>query len=70
MTVNHGRLPGGESNRQILIDLLAEHPEGFVLHAPGVPHGILLTYYTAGVFYCADPAQTVATGRVPIDQAP
>ena len=69
MTVNHGRLPGGEANRQILIDMLAEHPEGFVLHAPGVPHGILLTDYTDGVFYCADPAQNVANGRVPIDQA-
>lgn len=69
MTVNHGRLPGGEANRQILIDMLAEHPEGFVLHAPGVPHGILLTDYTDGVFYCADPAQNVAVGRVPIDQA-
>jgi len=69
MTVNHGRLPGGEENRQILIDMLAEHPEGIVLHAPGVPHGILLTDYTDGVFYCADPAQNVAHGRVTIDQA-
>lgn len=69
MTVNHGTLPGGEENRQILMDMLAEHPEGIVLHAPGVPHGILLTDYTDGVFYCADPAQNVAHGRVTIDQA-
>lgn len=69
ITVSHARLPGGEANVQILIDLLAEHPEGIVLHARCVPHGILLTDYTDGVFYCADPAQNVAQGRVPIEEA-
>ncbi len=69
ITVSHGRLPGGEANVQILIDLLEEHPEGIVLHARCVPHGILLTDYTDGVFYCADPAQNVAQARVPIEEA-
>ena len=69
ITVDHARLPGGEANVQILIDLLAEHPEGIVLHARCVPHGILLTDYTDGVFYCADPAQNVAQARVPIEEA-
>ena len=68
-TVGHAFLPGGEENRQILIDLLAQHPEGIVLHASCVPHGILLTDYTDGVFYCADPSQAIAYGRIPIGEA-
>ena len=32
-------------------------------------HGILLTDCTDGVFYCADPAPSVPSGRMPIDQA-
>ena len=31
MTVDHARLPGGQANRQVLIDLLAEHPEAVVI---------------------------------------
>ena len=69
MKVAHGRLPGGEANRQILIDMLAQHPEGIVLHAPGVPHAVLLTDYTDGVFYCSDPAPNKPNARIPIDQA-
>ena len=69
MKVAHGRLPGGEANRQILIDMLKEHPEGIVLHAPGVPHAVLLTDYTDGVFYCSDPAPNKPDDRIPIDQA-
>lgn len=68
-TVEHAFLPGGEENRAVLIDLLAQHPEGIVLHAARVPHGILLTDYTDGVFYCADPAQNIAYGRIPIGEA-
>ncbi|MDY3014252.1 MAG: hypothetical protein SOR61_03515 [Evtepia sp.] len=69
MNVSKEKLPGGEANRQILIDLLTEHPEGIVLHASCVPHGILLTDYTDGVFYCADPAQDYPEGRIPVEQA-
>ena len=43
LDVVHERLPGGEANRQYLIDLLAEHPEGVVLYARCVPHAVLLT---------------------------
>lgn len=68
-TVSHGRLPGGEANREYLANLLAEHPEGIVLHAPCVPHGVLLTDYTDGGFYCADPAVDVPLGRVSIYEA-
>lgn len=69
IAVNHAFLPGGEENRQVLIDVLAEHPEGVMLHAAGVPHGVLLTDYTDGVFYCADPSVAVPAGRIPITEA-
>lgn len=69
MTVDHARLPGGQANRQVLIDLLAEHPEGIMLHAACVPHGILLTEYKDGQFYCADPSEFAGTGIIPIEQA-
>lgn len=69
ITVNHAFLPGGEANRQVLMDVLAQHPEGVMLHAAGVPHGVLLTDYTDGVFYCADPSVAVPAGRIPITEA-
>jgi hypothetical protein len=69
MQVSKANLPGGEANRQILIDLLAEHPEGIVLHAAGVPHAVLLTDYTDGVFYCSDPAENKPQDRIPITEA-
>ncbi len=69
MTVDHARLPGGQANRQVLIDLLAEHPEGIMLHAACVPHGILLTEYKDGQFYCADPSEFAGNGIIPIEEA-
>ncbi len=69
INVERRKLPGGNANRQVLIDLLAEHPEGVVLHAASVPHAVLLTDYTDGVFYCADPAENIALARVPITEA-
>ena len=49
--------------------VLAEHPEGIMLHAACVPHGILLTEYQDGQFYCADPSEFAGTGIIPIEQA-
>ena len=69
VTVGHGWLPGGDANREALAGILAEHPEGVVILSYGAHHGILLTDYTDGVFYCADPAPSVPAGRMPIDQA-
>ncbi len=68
-TVGHARLPGGAANRAVLADVLAKHPEGIVLHSYSARHGILLTDYTDGVFYCADPAPSIPSGRITIDQA-
>jgi len=68
-TVGHGWLPGGAANRDYLAGVLAQHPEGVVILSYGAHHGILLTDYTDGVFYCADPAPSVPSGRMSIDQA-
>ena len=69
LQVERQRLPGGQANRQVLIDALAAHPEGVVLHASRVPHGVLLTHYADGVFYCADPSVAIAPGLISIENA-
>ena len=68
-SVGHAWLPGGAANRDALAKVLAQHPEGVVLLSYSAHHGILLTDYTDGVFYCADPAPSIPSGRIPIDQA-
>lgn len=68
-SVDHAWLPGGTANREVLAQVLAQHPEGVVILSYGAHHGVLLTDYTDGVFYCADPAPSVPAGRMPIDQA-
>ncbi len=55
--------------RSELISLLKEHPEGIVAYDFDYPHAILLTDYTNGVFYCAEPANNVASGRVRAEEA-
>ena len=67
--VAHDTLPGDASNKQILIDLLKDHPEGIVIYYTGTPHAVLLTDYTNGVFYCADPAYSYPLGRIPLDES-
>ncbi len=52
-----------------LIALLKEHPEGVVAYDFDYPHAILLTDYTNGVFYCAEPANNCAAGRVKATEA-
>lgn len=53
------------------IALLQEHPEGIVLYDQiRIPrsHAVLLTDYTGGMFYCADPSDAVPYGRIPINE--
>ena len=52
-----------------LINALKEHPEGIVVYDYDYPHAILLTDYTDGVFYCADPANNVPSGRIPVSKS-
>ncbi len=75
VSVKHASLPTGSSNTATLINLLASHPEGIILYYHNsdysVAHAVLLTDYTNGVFYCADPAKVngVENGRIPISKA-
>ena len=57
------------SSRSELINALKEHPEGIVAYDYDYPHAILLTDYTNGVFYCADPARNVPSGRMNVSNA-
>ena len=71
MQVGYSTLPSNnEAKKAVLIQLLAEHPEGIVLYDRRQPHAVLLTDYTDGVFDCSDPAGSVSSGRVPISAAP
>lgn len=54
---------------QTMINLLSQHPEGIVIYDYGKPHAILLTDYTDGIFYCADPSSAAPGGRIPISRA-
>ena len=70
MQVGYATLPSSSAEKtRVLIELLAQHPEGIVLYDRSRPHAVLLTDYTDGVFYCSDPAGSVSLGRVPISAA-
>ncbi len=58
-----GDMPGGTKNADYLISLLKEHPEGIVIYDADLPHAILITDYTDGSFYYADPASSALEGR-------
>ena len=63
------QLAESPSNKVQLLALLDKHPEGVVIYDRATPHAILLTDYTDGVFYCADPASGNKAGRMPISGA-
>lgn len=67
INVSSGKLSG--SKTQTVINLLSQHPEGIVLYNFSKPHAILVTDYTNGTFYCADPSGAAPGGRIPISQA-
>ena len=67
--VKSAYLPGGAKNVNYLIKLLRLHPEGVVIYDYNSPHAVLLTDYTNGVFYCADPAKGYPSGRIPLSRA-
>lgn len=68
VTVAHDSFSGSTSD---LIVKLSEHPEGIVVYKQksDQQHAILVTDYTDGVFYCADPAAGILPGRIPISSA-
>ena len=68
ISVGHANLSGNSSNKSTLISILANHPEGVVAYNGGISnqwHAVILTDYTNGTFYCADPAGST-NGRVPL----
>lgn len=67
--VSYQYLSSSQSVSTQLINALKEHPEGIVVYDTDYPHAILLTDYTDGVFYCADPANNVPSGRIKASRA-
>lgn|GEM_PF-553219 len=68
-TVNKAQFGNDRVNEAIA--LLQKHPEGIVIYdqyGRSRPHAVLLTDYTDGIFYCADPSDAVAYGRIPVNQ--
>lgn len=49
-------------------EALSRHPEGVVGYDYDYPHAILVTDYTNGKFYCADPARNTPSGRITNDK--
>jgi len=70
ITVNKATFGSDPVNESI--SLLNLHPEGIVLYdqirSPR-SHAVLLTDYTNGIFYSADPAEVVPSGRIPASSA-
>lgn len=68
ITVTHGNFSGDAGDLAVL---LAEHPEGIVLYKKKSDqnHAVLVTDYTDGVFYCADPSPGAQEGRIPMSSA-
>ncbi len=69
ITVSCERFQSSSSIKTQLINLLKDHPEGIVIYDYDYPHAILLTDYTNGEFYCADPANNVSSGRIKASKA-
>lgn len=67
LTVAKANDLGGSADK--LISLLKSHPEGIVIYDRTKPHAVLVTDYTNGVFYCAEPAAAYPSGRISIEQA-
>lgn len=68
ITVSHDSFSGNPSELQTK---LSEHPEGVVLYKQksDQQHAVLVTDYTDGVFYCADPSGAKDAGRIPMASA-
>lgn len=68
-TVGHDCFNSDSSRKSQLAELLEKHPEGIVIYDRQTPHAVLVTDYTDGVFYCAEPADHYPSGRIPISKA-
>lgn len=62
-------LPMNGGNAAAIKKELKQCPEGIVIHSSKIPHAVLITDYTDGVFYCADPANGTDSGRISLSKA-
>ncbi len=67
MQVKYERINGNV--KSTLINALKKHPEGIVVYEWDYPHAVLLTDYSNGNFYCADPARNTPSGRIHYSKA-
>ncbi len=63
LTVGFGTISSNQ--KEFYIEQLQKHPEGIAIYNKS--HTILLTDYTNGEFYCADPA--ISAKRIPISKS-
>lgn len=65
----HGWLPEDYNTKvNTLISMLDNCKEGVIGYMNN-HHAVLLLDYSDGVFYCADPANSTPSGRIPVDQS-
>ncbi len=74
MTVGHGYYPEDTDKKLFMIDLLDKFPQGVVVYNTGKKgqnHAIFLCDYDKenDIFYVADPASSVPSGRIPLDKS-
>lgn len=60
---------GKAAKTEALVSILASIRRASCCTTVPDPHAVLLTDYTDGVFYCSDPSNGVASGRVPLSAA-
>lgn len=70
ITIGHGYFSSDVDNKEELLKLLEENPQGVVIYNGGLKgqsHAVLLCDYDkkTDTFYVADPAQNAPNGRIP-----
>lgn len=74
MTIGHGYFDKEKDRKTQILELLKQNPQGFVIYNPGndgQTHAIFLCDYDKeyDIFYVADPANSIAEGRIPIAES-
>ncbi len=64
MNVEHSKMSGISQNT--LQTLLAQHPEGVVIHCGNLPHAVWINGYSNGTFYCSDPLKNYSGDKRPL----
>lgn len=64
MNVGHSKT--NAISQGTLQTLLAQHPEGIVIHCGSLPHAVWVNGYTNGTFYCSDPLKNYSGDKRPL----